>query len=229
MRSLLFPKRCPICDEIIPDNIKICHGCATIPRRIANPRCMKCGKHIENPNDKYCRDCERKPGAFVRGVSAFEYDSVHDSIFRFKNAGRPEYADYYADRIVAYEGDNIRDFEADALIPIPLHPSKLKKRGYNQSELIADELSKRLGIPVEKGILVRTRKTKEQKKLTDSERQKNIVGAFHIAQNGVKLLNVVLVDDVYTTGSTIDEAARTLLASGVQKVYFVTVAVGIDK
>ena len=78
-------------------------------------------------------------------------------------------------------------------------------------------------------VLQRKIKTKEQKKLDDSDRQKNLVGAFHMPQNGVKLYNVILVDDVYTTGSTIDEAARTLLDGGVEKVYFVTVAIGYEK
>ena len=226
MINLIFPKRCPICDGIITGEKLICNECVNIPRRVRKPRCMKCSKHLDSDEIMYCRDCEKHKKHYARGIALYEYDSIKDSINNFKNASRPEFASFYADRIVHFLGSEIKDFNADALIPIPLHISKFKKRGYNQSKLIADEISKRLGIPVLDNVLQRKIKTKEQKKLDDTDRQKNLVGAFHMPQNGVKLYNVILVDDVYTTGSTIDEAARTLLDGGVEKVYFVTVAIG---
>ena len=229
MINLIFPKRCPICDCIIDKDRMICDECINIPRRVRQPRCMMCSKHLDSENSMYCRDCEKHKKAFARGIALYEYDSVKDSINNFKNNSRPEYAAFYGDRIVHFLGGEIKDFKADALIPVPLHASRLRQRGYNQSALIAKEISDRLGIPVLEDVLYRKIKTKEQKKLDDEARQKNLVGAFHMPQNGVKLYNVILVDDVYTTGSTIDEAARTLLNGGVKKVYFVTVAVGYDK
>lgn len=225
----LFPGRCPICDGIRGKNKLICDECRLIPRRVSEPRCFRCGKHTDNPNEEFCEDCSSVKRFFERGTALYEYDSVNDSIARFKNASRPEYAAFYAEEISKYLGTVLKEFEADALIPIPLHPAKYKKRGYNQSELLADEISKRIKIPVRTDILFRIKNTKEQKKMKGTDRQKNLVGAFHIPQNVVELDNVILVDDVYTTGSTIDEAARILKEAGVKKVYFVTVAIGIDK
>ena len=147
-------------------------------------------------------------------------------LFRSGDEFRPEYAEFYADQIVRYLSDIIKTFDADVLVPIPLHPAKFKKRGYNQSELLANELSKRLSIPVETHLLERTKKTKDQKKLSGNQRLKNTVGAFHMPQNGVKYKKIILVDDVYTTGATLDEASRTLISGGLKNIYFVTVAIG---
>ncbi len=226
---MLFPRRCPMCDSIIERNKLICDKCINIPRRVFGTRCLKCSKHLNSQNAEYCYDCEKHKKSYVRGLALYEYDSVKDSINNFKNNSRPEYAEFFGDRIIHYLGADIKDFKADALVPIPLHPSKLKKRGYNQSELIAKVISEGLNIPLRNDVLTRKIKTKEQKKLDDSDRQKNLVGAFHMPRNGVKLDTVILVDDVYTTGSTVDEASRALLEGGVKKVYFVTVAVGVDK
>lgn len=224
--SLLFPRRCPICDEILDKGKLICDKCIRIPRRVTGERCFKCSKHLDSPYAEYCPDCEKHKKSFLRGIALYEYDSVKDSINSFKNNSRPEYAVFYVDGIERHLSDIIKSFNADVLVPIPLHPSKLKKRGYNQSELLANELSKRFGLPVDAHLLERTKKTKEQKKLTGNERLKNTVGAFHMPQNGVKYNNIILVDDVYTTGATLDEASRTLISGGLKNVYFVTVAIG---
>lgn len=222
----LYPRRCPICDEPTGGRY-ICAKCKTIPRIVLEPRCVKCGKHIDDDALEYCLDCRTSEKHFVTGISLYEYDSVSDSIYRFKNKGRSEYADFYTEEMVKRLGKTIKSYKADALIPIPLHKSKEKKRGYNQSEVLALGLSKKLGIPVRNDVLIRTNKTKEQKKLSHGERQNNLVGAFHMTENDVKLESAILIDDVYTTGSTMDEAARTLLAGGVKKVFFVTLAIGI--
>lgn len=174
-------------------------------------------------------DCRTNEKHFVSGTSLYEYDSVSDAIFRFKNSGRPEYADFFAKEMAQGLKKEILSYKADALIPIPLYEAKEKKRGFNQSLLLAKGISKYLSIPVENNVLKRVQKTKEQKKLTNEARQNNLVGAFHIVENDVKLKTVILVDDVYTTGSTMEEAARTLLAGGVERVYFVTLAIGIGE
>lgn len=224
--NLLFPSRCPICDSLLDKGSMICKECAIIPRIVPAPRCMKCGKHIESADEMYCFDCKKFPKNFVSGAALYEYDSVHDSINDMKNGGRPEYATFYGNMMAERLGPLIKSFKPDALVPIPLHETKMRKRGYNQAQLLADVISERLSIPVRNDLLERTVKTKEQKKMTDLQRQNNLVGAFHIRQNDVKLYNVVLVDDVYTTGSTLNEAAKTLREGGVQNVYFVTLAIG---
>ena len=114
----------------------------------------------------------------------------------------------------------------DALIPVPVHASKKRLRGYNQSELIAQALSKLSGIPVNTSLIIRQKKTLPQKNLSGQERQNNLKRAFKIHRNDVKLNTIVVIDDIYTTGSTIDAMTETLMESGIQRVYFMTLAVG---
>ena len=205
----------------------ICEECETAFVRVKPPRCIKCGKHVDaGENHMFCLDCARMPRHFERGVALYEYASVHDSVHMFKNKGRPEYADYYALAIEEMLGAKIKEMEADAIVPIPLHPSKLKKRGYNQAALLARRLGELCKIPVREDILVRVQKTTVQKHLSHTERQNNMKKAFHICENDVKLNNIILIDDVYTTGNTIDAAAEVLLRAGARKVFFVTLAIG---
>lgn len=226
LTNLIFPRRCPICDDFTGDRL-ICKRCRMVPRTVTDPRCIKCGKHIEDDSVQYCADCRINKKNFVAGVALYEYDSVSDSINRFKNGGRTEYSEFYTKEIIRKYKDVLRSYNADALVPIPLSAAKEKRRGYNQAELLAQGLSGSLSIPVRNDILIRVGRTKEQKKLTHEERQNNLVGSFHMAENDVKLKTIILVDDVYTTGSTMNEAARILLTGGVERVYFVTLAIGI--
>lgn len=114
----------------------------------------------------------------------------------------------------------------DAIIPVPLHRKRRRERGYNQAELFAKEIGKRTGIPVETKLLYRCINTRPQKELNDQERKKNLKKAFTIAQNIVQLRKVLLVDDIYTTGSTVDAAAECLKVSGIQEVYVLCISIG---
>ena len=128
--------------------------------------------------------------------------------------------------IVRYLGDFIREIQPDALIPVPLHRKRLEKRGYNQAALLAQAVGRYSGVPVNEGLLVRVRNTAPLKLQNPSERQNNLKKAFNIGENDVKLNTTVIIDDIFTTGSTIDEAARVLKAAGIQKIYFITLACG---
>ena len=109
---------------------------------------------------------------------------------------------------------------------MPIHPSRKRMRGYNQAELIARALSEQSGIPVNTRLIIRSRKTLPQKGLNDGERQNNLKRAFKIRQNDVKLKTIVIIDDIYTTGSTIDAMAETLRGAGIESVYFMALAAG---
>ena len=148
------------------------------------------------------------------------------SIARFKYRGRREYADFYAEEMVKSLGELLLSWEPDALIPVPLHKSRMKRRGFNQAELTARKIGESLGIPVKTGLLLRTKKTSPQKELNDTQRRANLKNAFQVSQNDVRLKNVVLVDDIYTTGSTMDAAASVLLEHGAEKVYFLAICIG---
>jgi ComF family protein len=176
---------------------------------------------------EYCPDCENVRHGFDRAVSAFIYnDAMQDAIFRFKYQGRQEYADFFAESMSKYLGREIREFSADALIPVPLHKDRLKKRGYNQAAILSEKLGKIMGIRVEKDLVKRVRATAPQKTLTREERRKNLKKAFKLSGNGVKLTKVIIVDDIYTPGSTVDEISYLLRAAGVRSVYVATVCSG---
>ena len=228
IERLLFPRRSPICDEVISSKEYICKKCEDIPRIVPMPRCVKCSKHVAR-SGILCPDCEREKKSFVKGIALYEYDSVKESIHALKDSAKFDNATFFADMIYKHLGDILKSFNAEAIVPIPLHKDKFKKRGFNQSLLIANELSKQLNIPVRDDILIRVEKTKDQKTMTHSERQNNLVGAFHMPQNDVKLDTVLVLDDVYTTGATMEEATRTLMRGGVNKVYFIAAAIGIGE
>lgn len=226
VKQLLFPRRCPICDRIvIPFGEKICPKCAMGCRFLTPPYCMKCGKKLSDEAE-LCGDCRKKTHIFSRGRALYEYESVAFSIYRMKYGGRQEYAEYFGEELAYYLGSFIRDMNPDALIPIPLHGKRERRRGYNQAALLARAMGRCLGVPVLDNYLVRVKNTTPLKWLNPKERENNLKKAFNIVQNDVKLKRVVLVDDIYTTGSTMDEAAGTLAAHGVEEIYFVALACG---
>ncbi|MCM1056229.1 MAG: ComF family protein [Firmicutes bacterium] len=222
----VYPRRCPVCDGIVGRRgEKICLGCMGALKLLTPPWCMRCGKKTEE-GQEYCRDCREQKHFFERGRALYEYDSAAESIYRFKYGGRREYAAFFGEQIVDYLGDFIRELDPDGLVPIPLHRRRKARRGYNQAALLADAVGRRMGIPVYKNLLVRTRNTTPQKKLNREERQNNLKKAFNIPQNDVKLKVILVFDDIYTTGATIDEAARALRAAGAERICFITLACG---
>ncbi len=224
--QLLFPLRCPVCDKIVtPFGEKICLECMPALKLLTPPWCMQCGKKLYR-EEEYCEDCRRIRHHFIRGRALYEYGSAAPSIYRMKYGKRQEYADYFGEEIERWLGDFIRQVKPDALIPIPLHKKRLRRRGYNQAELLARAVSAYSGVPVCTKMLVRIKNTTPLKSQNPLERQNNLKRAFNIKQNDVKLKTIIIVDDIYTTGSTIDEAAAALQAAGVQNVYFITVACG---
>lgn len=226
LKNWFFPRHCPVCDTVLGGNQLICPECKDIPRLVKAPRCVSCGKHLERQEQVRCRDCGGKVRNFEWGIALYEYASVHDSVHRFKNLGRAEYAEFYGEEIRRFLLPAIARMKGDALVPIPLHRSKLNSRGYNQATLLAKEISKGSGIPVREDILIRVKKTASQKKMDHSTRQNNMKKAFHMVQNDVKLKKIILVDDVFTTGNTIEAAAEVLRRGGVEKVYFIALAIG---
>lgn len=224
--QLIYPRRCPVCDNIVtPFGEKICPRCITKLKIIEEPWCIKCGKALLQET-ALCRDCERQEHYFERGRSLYEYRSAALSIYRFKYGGRREYASLYASHIRRFLGPFIESVRPDMLIPIPLHRKRYRKRGYNQAEILAKEISSEMNIPVCKGAMRRIKNTSVMKMLAPSERRDNIKNAFIISRNSVKLKTIIIIDDIYTTGATIDEAARALKEAGAKKVYFVTLAGG---
>ncbi|MCD8361707.1 MAG: ComF family protein [Lachnospiraceae bacterium] len=228
--GILFPRRCPVCHELVEERGELaCDICRTRLSYVRGNYCQKCGKPLLTEEREYCADCARRPHQFQRGRAAFAYDEImRRSIARYKYGGRREYADFYAEEILRGCARDVLRWQAQALVPIPLHPSRRRRRGYNQAELLARALSDRCGIPVDAGLLKRTRKTRAQKELSDRERAVNLRGAFSLRKGAVPCKRLILIDDIYTTGSTMDEAARVLRAHGAEKIYFLCISVGKD-
>ncbi|MCI9663433.1 MAG: ComF family protein [Lachnospiraceae bacterium] len=225
--DLVYPKRCVVCDGITEEPKRaVCRGCEGKIVHIRAPFCMKCGKQLQAAEEELCEGCRTKRHFFVQGTALYDYGSMADSIFRFKYCGRQEYAAFYGRQLAEQKAMWLGAVRPDALIPVPVHASRRRKRGYNQAELIAAELSKHTGIPVNTTLIVRVRKTLPQKGLGGRERQNNLKKAFKIRENDVKLKTIVIIDDIYTTGSTIDAMAEVLRTAGIQKVYFMVLAAG---
>ena len=228
--DLLYPGRCPVCDRILAyRETLVCPDCIGKLTYIKEPKCMKCGKQMMDDEAEYCAGCRDKRQYFRKGFSVFLYnDAMRKSIYRFKYANRREYSRFYAEAVCRHLGKEIREFCADAIIPVPLHPKRFRKRGYNQAGLIAGEIGRRMGIPVREEILIRERNTKALKLMTLTERENNLKKAFKMVKNDVKLNTVIIVDDILTTGSTINEVSRVLRENGIKNVYFVALASGAD-
>ncbi len=224
---MLFPRICPVCNRIVsPFGADICTDCIQKLTFVNEPVCARCGKPLDEEGD-LCSDCANMDHVYEKGCAALVYDEyISKSIYRFKYNGKQEFSHFYGRIMSERLGDIIKSWNVEAIVPVPVHRSKLKKRGYNQAALIAKELSKRLKIPVNEALVIRTADTKVQKNLGARERQNNLKGAFKVPRNSVELNTVLIVDDIYTTGATVDSVARCLKGAGVSSVYSATLCIG---
>lgn len=232
MLDLFFPPRCPICDAALKKGEKVCRKCKKELKYIKGPRCFRCGKPVADAEQEYCRDCAGRDFHYIKGYSLWIYEgAAKKSVAAFKYKGRQEYASFYAEEFLKAYGKELKRLCLDTIIPVPVHKEKKRLRGYNQAELLAKELGKALKIPVETRALLRTRATKPQKGLSHRERQKNLEKAFQCYPENCRktlLKKVLLVDDIYTTGSTIEACARSLMEAGAEAVYFAALCTGMD-
>lgn len=189
---------------------------------------MKCGKQIRNEDQEYCYDCFTKPKLFSKNYPIFLYNSyMKKSMLAFKYKNRREYVDFYVDAVIKRYGAELVKLEIDAVIAVPMYYKKQRVRGYNQAEIIAKELAKRLGTPFYKDYLKRITDTTPQKELDNKERFKNLSKVIKIGAGAKPVKVVLLVDDIYTTGSTMNTCAKVLLDSNyVQKVIGNTICIG---
>jgi len=225
--ELLYPRRCPVCDTVQLPGRLICNECVEKLHPVREPLCKKCGKPLWKDTMEYCEDCIDGKHCFVAGRGVFVYEGVlKKSIYRFKYAKRQEYAKFYSLAAMEHAGGFLKELKADSIVPVPLYKKKLYQRGYNQAQVFAKELSEILKVPVYPDVVVRTRNTVPQKELDARERQNNLKKAFKIRRNDVKLGVTIIVDDIYTTGSTIEAVAQLLLKAGAERIYFVTIGIG---
>jgi ComF family protein len=174
-----------------------------------------------------CADCAECAHLFAKGFVCMDYGSGRRILHGFKYGGRA----YYGESVAQIMYDRICGEmpEADMLLPVPMYGKKERKRGYNQADVAGRLLARKLGLPYEDALLRRVRGTAAMSRLKAEERAANVRGAFAVAPGGESRLagrRVMLVDDIFTTGSTVDACAETLLAGGAKAVYFIVLAAG---
>jgi ComF family protein len=226
-----LPRTCAGCQQtwMLSEQGCWCPGCREALVWIGSPRCPVCGiPFLDSPEsgDHLCGDCLKGTFDFVAARSAVLYAGVaRERIHQLKFGGKlhwvPALAGLLADSVKL--GDAVT--QVDMILPVPLHTQRLRQRGFNQAGLIAREFGRVRSIPVRFGVLIRHRATLPQTRLGRRERLDNVRGAFRVASpEVVRGRSVLLIDDVFTTGTTLSECARVLKRTGAQAVYALTVA-----
>lgn len=229
LSDFLFPPRCPICDKVLAvDSNHIPHEkCQKKVFPIAEPYCLKCGKPILHSEYEFCSVCATSKHHFTEGRCVFLYENaLKHSMYLFKYGGRLEYANWYVSSTVQMYGDWVKKIHPDLILPVPMYYKKRRKRGYNQAEVYGRLLGKVLGIPCIPSLASRVRDTTPQKELSLEQRKKNLRNAFHISENVVEYRRILLVDDIYTTGSTLDSLSVALRELGVKNIFFLCICTG---
>jgi ComF family protein len=188
---------------------------------------MKCGKPVRRAEQEFCHDCTVTTHHFDRGIALWLHKPpVSNSIYQFKYHNQRAFGKYYAREMSKRFKNLIREWDPNCIIPIPLHKSRKRKRGYNQAEILAKELGKRCHLLVDTKSVVRRVDTRPQKELNNKQRKRNLNKAFYVTKHWKKWKNVLLIDDIYTTGNTIDSVAELLMKKGAEKVYFLSISIG---
>ena len=192
---------------------------------------MQCGRPLESRTAEYCYDCNRRhtqeKAAIRQGKALYLYQGdIKQTMYRFKYANRREYAEFFAEYAVQKYGAWIRQKQIDVLVPVPMYQKKQRIRGYNQAESFAKALSYLTGIPVDAGLVRRIKDTTPQKELDDIERKKNLKSAFQSCENIVQYKQILVVDDIYTTGSTAGAVAEELMRMNSANIYFLSICIG---
>lgn len=224
----IYPARCVVCDRVVGLKIgNLCPGCAEKLSVMEGFHCGHCGKFIEREEEEYCDDCRRFRHTFEEGYGVFPYRGwVKDSMMRFKFHGRKEYGEFYGRAMAAAGRERLGRWKPQVIIPVPMYRKKERMRGYNQAEVLALSLGKHAVLPVCTDLVKRVHETKPQKELTRDMRRKNLVRAFTVENSAGSYSRVLLVDDIYTTGSTADAVASGLKQKGVKSVFVLTACTG---
>jgi len=226
--DILFPPLCPLCaSAILERNDGLCRACGErfALRLIREPLCLICGAPFRNASGggHACGSCIKTPPSFIRARSLYAYEgevrkAVHELKYRWGAMLGPALGRVMAHAVTRME------FTADMVVPVPLHKNKIKKRGFNQSVILARHLARALSWKLDITNLVRSRPTLSQVGLASGQRRKNVAGAFDVKDAELfRYRSVLLVDDVFTTGATVGECSRVLKKAGA-RVAVVTLA-----
>lgn len=222
----LYPMNCTcdVCgEELVADTrYRLCADCIEKLPFVKGHICLSCGVPLSDESD-YCNRCQYEKGAFTKNRSPLIYDGeTKKMIYTLKFGGKK----YLAETLGALMADKYLDcdMQSDIIVFVPMTEAEEKNRGFNQSELLANEVGKRLNIPVLPA-LVKIKDTKAQKELHGKDRAQNLDGAFACIFEQVKNRRILLVDDIFTTGATANECAKVLLKAKAREVNVLTAAV----
>ena len=230
--DLIYPRNCQFCTVPLLEQERgvICASCLALAKRITQPCCRRCslpfaGQIADQFECGYCKDLKFH---FSSAVAACRSEGlVRDCIHRFKYKRELYYLEHLAGWLIDAGKAHVNWQEVDAIVPVPLHPVKHREREFNQAELLARQLGRECGKPVITNGVRRVKPTTTQTKLDAHARRANLRGAFAAGRGRVTGLRLVLVDDVFTTGATLDSCARLLVNQGAATVMALTVARGI--
>lgn len=216
--DLLFPPRCVGCRET---GSLLCAKCRDEFELLEPPFCPHCGR--PRTNGRLCPLCQRDPLRIdgVRSVAYFD-GTLREAIHRFKYSNLQDLAIPLGKLMGDYWEKS--PLPAEIIVPVPLHTDRLRERGYNQAALLARELGKNIGLPVSENSLVRVRATRPQVDLNAQERKENVSDAFRSSNVDLRAKRVLLVDDVCTTGATLEACSIALRQVGVRSVWALTLA-----
>ena len=216
--NLLFPPRCVNCRRM---GTRLCAECLDQAPRVESPFCARCGDVVVA--DGLCTRCRTTPLQIDRIRSVFYFEGViREAMHRLKYRGRTALAEPLGELMAAYWVQH--SMLADLVVPVPLHAARMRERGYNQAALLAREMARRVGLEVDEQTVVRQRATDSQVELNAKQRKENVRDAFSCSGNALAGKQVLLIDDVCTTGATLEACAVALHAQGARGVQALTLA-----
>lgn len=226
--DLLFPPHCVACHNL---GAWLCANCLNEVETISPPVCQRCGLPSDAPQtfdvtSSVCVRCQTRPLGLDRlRAYAFHAGPLRQAIHQFKYDDLRALAGPLGQLMcIGWSSLTPPGLKIDAIVPVPLHPSRQRQRGYNQAALLAAEVGAQLQIPVREEQLIRTRATAPQVDLSAEARRDNVRGAFRSTGSELSGKHVMLIDDVCTTGSTLESACATLREAGVRSVWAYTLA-----
>ena len=228
--DLVYPPRCAVCEQFLhPGGARdLCLECRNGLKKVRSPLCPRCGVPFETGTgeDRLCERCLRMPPAYEAARGLFVYEGAAlDAVHRFKYGGKTRLAGILAPRLPELARAWLPSGIRPLVIPVPLHLRRLRVRGFNQSLLLARHLAALPGFELDYLALRRSRHTPPQAALGRDRRRGNVQAAFEVASPvSVKDRDILLVDDVSTTGSTLDACSRALLRAGARRVFGLTLA-----
>lgn len=238
--NFVFPLNCKVCGKSIRESrgYSICEDCFKTIKLIEDPYCKKCGKPLIrtefflNNKDILCINCRKKHSYFNYARSVGVYDkALRKCIHLFKYYREKKLAKPLGKLLINYLSENKKYYQnVDLIIPVPLHENDLAIRGFNQSLLLAIEIGNYFSVTVGKDILIKKKITTFQIELLKKEREKNLINAFLIKEpERIKEKNILLIDDVFTTGSTVRECSKELKKARAKNIWVLTLARGMSE